>query len=205
MEDGKDYIADDHLLISEGPPSEKTPLTFTRTTRVTGRNMNLADPDVPKIVLLTGAIVHFGDDEDDEMKLLSRRAVAIVMDPADGSGITFTHVLEFKLENEDAGHLDVLPYYSPVDSVGFRNDYDQFKRMIVRNTPVKRGLVHIGWQLPDTNRKEVWNHPPDEKSVDYTVTGLFDNKAQCFDMGKGFRLFVPGFMEESERTTPSFG
>jgi hypothetical protein len=207
MEDGKDYIANDYLVISENPPSEQTPFTYTRTTRVSGRKMYLGDPEVPKIVLMVGTIMKYGEDEDDEMEIVSWRAVAVVMDPADGSGRTFTHVLEYELENDDegAGHVDPLPYYSPVDSDGFLRDYDKFTGMILLGAPpVKRGLVHLGRQLHDTDRKEVWLEPSIEYGVKYTVTGLFDSKAQCFDMGKGFRLFVPGFMEKRERTVPTF-
>ena len=203
MEDyGRDYIAEDHLVISENPPF--TP-TFTRTFSVSGNQLCFADPKVPKIVLLVGAnanLVNKGDKDQDEVIAVFEncqwKAIAIVMDPANGEGTTFYHALEFKLENDDegegAGNEDVLPYYSPADSVGFCKDYHKFKSMIVSGAPqVKRGLVHIGWQLPDTNRNDVWNDPPKENCVSYTITGLFNSKAKCFDMGLGFRLLVPGF------------
>jgi hypothetical protein len=62
--------------------------------------------------------------------------------------------------------------------------------ILLKAPPVKRGLVYLGWQLPHTDRKEVWLDPRTENGVDYTVNGLFDSKAQRFDMGNGFRLLV---------------
>ena len=204
MEDGKGYIAKDYIVVSDNHPSEQTPLTFTRTTSMSGGNLCLVDIKVPKIVLVVGKIVEYGEDENPE--IVDRTAIAIVLDPADGSGKTFTHKLVFELENEDkTGNADVFPCYSPVDSEGFCRDYQEFTAMILwRAPPVKRGLVCLGWQPPGFDRKEVWLNPP--RGVEYTVEGLFDNKAQCFDMGNGFRLLVPGFMDfmqKRERAVPA--
>jgi hypothetical protein len=206
MEDyGRDYIAPDHVVISENPPF---PLTLTKTFTVSGRKLCFADPKVPKIVLMVGAIMNIvpiGQDEDDVIEVNNQKAVLIVMDPANGEGITFTHALEFELENVDegAGNEDVLPYYSPVDIDAFCKDYDTFTHMIPSGAPsVQRGLVSMGWQVPDTARIDVWNDHPTEYDVKYQSTGLFDRKAQCFDMGKGFRLLVPGF-DKREPTVPT--
>ncbi len=91
----------------------------------------MGDPKVPKIVLLVGLIMK-NQDEDEIPKVKSKMAIAIVMDPANGSGKTFTRMLEYGLASEfsdaeyedDAENVDVdmIGYYSPVDSEAFCRD-----------------------------------------------------------------------------------
>jgi hypothetical protein len=94
-------------------------------------------------------------------------------------------MLELELEFSKVEDVELLPYYTSVDSRGFcSRDYDKIRDMILLKALVKCGLVlYLGWQLPNIDRKEVWPNPQTDDGIDYTVNGLFDSKAQCFDMG----------------------